>query len=552
VDPYTPFHSLVPDAGGSYENATDTIPDGYTPVPGWNASAAVKQHLDELTWLVVNGYRGSYDNDDEESNKSVARLQNMYMSSNADYAMGIDKNIAVMATKIAVWKILIGDELVLNKTNFTSAAYYPQPNNKNEILDWLVDRLVFDAQRKSTVADPSLTNLDMVILSNDVAPHSAETPDGNVYYGPFHVNASLKNPAVPEDFVMDDVFLSLSGENLGGVVLTDDDYNTLEYDRLYGTVESMQFLPGGPFGGNNKWTGDFYIKIPADRDDIKDLSVRAMARVQDVPLVGGTPLVFVFDRHGVHSWDAIQGFIGGSEEGAYTTLYAEALFEGEDFRGDIYIKKEVEHGTSADNNSEFTFRLLYSRSQDFDPSAVVSLTDYRIVGAFDVNTVNNTFTIKHGKSAVIESLPTTFYYKVEEIIPDSEKGDFEPSYSITLSSGQKVTGKGSITEAFQIDASKETSYATVLLSNKYPSTPGRPDEPDKPNRPGRPDKPDTPPKGPDRPDMPEEIGNGHVPLQPGDPPAIPQTGVSSMETNAAMLLLAMGMLAFVGILRKEK
>lgn len=364
---------------------------------------------------------------------------------------------------------------------------------------------------------------------------------------------------------MNDVALCLTGEGLDGVELTDGSFNVLRSGTLFGTGEPAQYLQGGSFDDDGEWTGEFYIRIPADRDDIKDLAVHAMAGASNVPVVGGTPLVFVFDKNGVHSWDAIQGFIGGGNEGALADVFAEATFHGEDLRGDIYVSKEVVGNTDENFGQEFTFRILHSRTQDFEPSAAVNLRNYRVQGARSIDYANNTFTLRHGGLAMVRGLPTTFYYDVIEIVPDAIADDYNVSYSIS--------------GVFQIDESSAAGYSTVRVTNTYtvpsqpperperpqtPEEPGQPEEPEEPGQPHRPDRPTTPPKGPDRPDMPPDIGNYPPPLGGGDEPEepeepeapedpnVPQTNVNSPAVNAAMMLMAIGMMAIAVLYRKEE
>jgi hypothetical protein len=483
VDPYTPFHGNVPGLGGSYQWSHGAMADtltGYVEAAPWNSSGAVQKYGEAVGWLVANGYRGIYtttgaldDDDDAESKASVARLNAWYESTVGT----INKEIALMATKVAIWKVVAGDENVqIKETTIDGSA-------KRDIFDRLVSALVNAANNPSL--RPS-TGVAVTDFSLSISPHpSAEfdetTGATHDFYGPLSVEANLSNARAGADLSdLDKIFLTANGIESSGVkfVSSPDSDLDLATDVLPGTNNLEQYVTGN--GAGASWTSnDFYIAIPKGRVPERGdrLSIRAMAMASDVPVAEGTPVVLAFSQGDVQDWDAIQAFIGGTLDGQRVNLYAETeLNTGDTSLGELYISKQVVNASEQTANHEFTFRVHYSNDSDFDNSRVLNLTDHPVRGAFSVNTAANTFTLRNGGLALIQDLPMEvrgefgeydYYYWVEEVEP-LPAGYEAPSWVLDIGNPQGAFFPGHTAGPFRLDA-VGTELAFVTVTNIAPA-----------------------------------------------------------------------------------
>ncbi|MDR0222681.1 MAG: Cys-Gln thioester bond-forming surface protein [Oscillospiraceae bacterium] len=464
VDPFVPFHSKADRTyWDSPTKATVDEKSGYAAAAPWNTSASMRLNADAVYWLALNGYRGDYLANDGESRRSVARLNSLYPGIG-----DIDEKIALMATKVAMWKILAGDGVVIIKTSLDGS---PEARGT---FDALVGSLVSDAVNGRS------TGLGMTRFSVEINDeHSAQLNDGGFrFYGPMSVSASLSNSS--GGLNLDKVFLNVSGvssEGISFVAAPNASAPELPAGTVYGTSESEQYIDGFT---NNK-SGEFYLKIPASRAGTDLLTVEARAKASDVLLAAGTPVVFVYERGGVQDWDAVQAFIGAAADGARANLYAEAAVKtGDSPVSDIYIAKRIENYSPLDENAEFTFRLLYGATAE-SVGAPVDLSDYHVHGARGVNEADGTFTLRNGGLAFVQGLPSEYYYRFEEIdIPDA----FEPipDYEINIGDSDVTGGSGTLTSAFRPDGDLDLAMAT-FINVKKPS-PDAPEDPGVPETPG--------------------------------------------------------------------
>ena len=450
VDPFVPFHS---NADKSYWDtgawATVDEKGGYVTAAPWNISSAMRQNLNAVNWLAANGYRGDYLTDDAESRASVARLQELYSPG----ITGIDKRIAFMATKVAIWKILAGDNVVILRTSLDNLT--AQKNTFNS----LVQALVKDA-RDGRETSAKLTQLQIKINDPNKATHAGV---GYVYYGPLTVSVKLNNSPGGKLSAgnLDKVFLAVNGEASSGVSFVSAPNNLasslLPEGKIYGADDDGQYLDVfADNDGDGVWeSSEFYLKVPDSRRPVTytdRLAIAARAMVKDVLLVQGTPVIFVYGDGDIQDWNAVQAFMGAAKDGTRTSLYAEDSINtaGTEF-GQIYVSKQIENSTPLDDNAVFTFQLLYSATEapaaGFEP---VDLKDFPVHGAFGFNATDNTFTLKNGGLAMFEWLPTEYYYQVKEtgvsaIYPDA-------NFSIPVAA-TPVTVKtpGKTTSAFQMD-----------------------------------------------------------------------------------------------------
>ena len=447
VDPFVPFHSLADQSyWDRYTAATVDIKDGYAAAAPWNASAAVRQNLDALIWLAQNGYRGDYLAGDAVSQASVARLQAFYPGIGA-----IDKKIALMATKVAMWKTIAGQSVEILRTSLDGSL-------ARDTFDALVDLLIDDAASGNPASlDP--TRLEMTINDEHV---SAMNDAGYMYYGPLTVSIELKESSGDLPGLLDKVFLTASGDSSGGIDFVSGANSSADSisagkspDKLYGTDSFEIYLDRGDFtaaGGNALKSIPFYLKIPAARLSTDLLMVKAHAVAKDVPLVEGTPVIFVSGAaDGTLDWNAVQAFIGGADDGVFANLYAEASASTHDTPlGQVYISKIVENGSPIDDDALFAFRLRYGADDDYANSQPVNLSDYPVSGAAGFDEAEKTFTLKNGGVAVFEGLPADYSYWAEEI---NVPAGYDAYYEITAAKSKKdrTAAPAAATDAFQMD-----------------------------------------------------------------------------------------------------
>lgn len=432
ADPFVAFHSM---AYSTWEGTTTDRVDGYVVAAPWAMSGAMQQNADAVRWLVLNGYRGDYLGNDRESQDSVARLQGLYPGVGA-----IDKTIALMATKVSIWKTLAGDSVEIIRTSLNSdgeATFFA-----------LIDAMVADASRSRQTGEV-MTELTLAIEEN-----KSGIVEGNGYiYVPVTVTAQLENTS--GGAYLDGVFLTVSGPDIDGVTFVaeaGEDAQALPYGVVYGTNQSAQFLVGSAFsqsGGALTWEGSAFMKVPANRaPDYGDLlTVRAMAGANDVYVYPGTPVTLVYGSGGYQDWNYVQAFIGAAQDGMTANLYAEAsIYTGRTALGSITLQKILEYNAPTDDDTEFSFAIYYNAvSNDFSAATRLDLNTHPVRAAINVNTTtagSHYFTLKNGGQAFVDGIPANYNYWVVELGPI--QGYSTPEYAVptaatALSRDQGVT-----------------------------------------------------------------------------------------------------------------
>ncbi|MCL1975895.1 MAG: Cys-Gln thioester bond-forming surface protein [Firmicutes bacterium] len=470
ADPFAIFHSRVDNSSWN-GYATVDIKDSYVVAAPWAISGAVKQNSEAIKWLVLNGYRGDYlAANDTESNTSVSRLQELYPSLMTD----IDKQVALMATKVALWKVIAGDSVTVVKTSLDNNSA-----KKNAFTN-LIEALINDATSVPPREVISIKSSDFLLtVDNSRIPASLTTIDSYTYYGPLTVKAELyeiNTEIVTPQPLVDKVFLTLSGQELDDISFVDSNTASAQLlssnAMIYGTITPAQYLEGGDFilsGRGGEWESqEFYLKIPSMRNEPNlpedHLIINAMAMSDNVPLQTGTPLTFILENDsGIQDWNAIQAFVGGAKEGLLSNMYAEAkLNTGEHKLGEIQISKQVIDGNTLETEALFTFRIYSSLTANIEDSTPLELKAEYITGAYSIDF--DSFELKNGSLSTIYALPATdssgdnYYYWVEEYPLSGYK---TPSFQINANISD--SGVGNIAGPFQID---DFGMGKVLFINE--------------------------------------------------------------------------------------
>ncbi|MCL1846347.1 MAG: Cys-Gln thioester bond-forming surface protein [Coriobacteriia bacterium] len=413
VDPFIHFHSVATTSWDTSKNATLDIMGGYVAAAPWATSATMQKNSDAIRWLLYNGYRGDYLANNQESIDSVTRLNALYPGVPGT----IDKRIALMATKVAIWKTLVGDDVVILRTSLTTA--------QQATFDALVNAMVADALDFQDNIGGSLGETELIVTIQESGFPYVNTVGTYEYYGPMTVTADLLNsPSGDITTLLDGVFLSVSGPNSGGVELVDSTYTPLPTDTLYGTAITNAYLENADFSlVGADWTSqEFYLAVPVGRQppDADHLTIQARAKAAAVPLAAGTPMTFIYDNGGIQDWEYVQAYAGVAEDGMAADLYGEARSGNGDL-GTVEVMKYVENATPFDEDSQFVFSLYHSDIDTLDADAdIVDLRDYVVSSAFAVSADGQTFTLKNGGRAIIDGLPQDGYYWVEEVFSPLE------------------------------------------------------------------------------------------------------------------------------------
>jgi len=487
ADPFVPFHGRVPDFGGDYlwnGGGMADVVSGYVSAAPWNMSGAMLQHGEAVGWIATNGYRGTYNygkaDNDPESVASVKRLNLRYYGSETG---PIDREIAVMATKVAIWKTIAGDSIKVLKTTLDD-----RPASKKAFND-LVDALVRDGKNPPKDGPMvGVTKFDVAIVDEgtDYVDEGAY-----FYYGPLHVEATLDNPYAAPGVVapvLDKVYMAISGPQSDGVIVSTNNSGAPVPISAPGTVYGMKgqqsryfdakSIDGGNFTAGVWKSPDFYIAVPAGRTPPQgdSLLLRAMAGSQKVPVVGGTPIVFTFaDNNNVQDWDAIQAYVGGALDGAQVDMFAEdSWYTGNTSLGELRISKTVENFSVQESDQEFTFAVYYNDNNgtypaapDFATARRLDLSSYPVRGTIRVNS-DNTFTLKNGGMAVIKGLPMLvsgggpeyeYQYWVEEIKQTGFDLEYGPPH-FAFSDGNPPIN-GTRIGPFRLNANTNVSLVSV-------------------------------------------------------------------------------------------
>ena len=480
VDPFIGFHSDATTTkegpvitnnykGGETWGVTTTDRyAGYYPAADWAMSGAMRKYGDAIRWLTYNGYRGDFLFHDQESADSLTRLNNLY----GKEVREINKTVAVMATKYAMWRVLtddIPDALTLQSTSLDGTG-------DRLAFDSLVELLVRDAkaQRNTGGASKNYTKLTMSIKDSDTPP---ATLGDYVFYGPLSVDVGLDNPVSASDAAaldIDKVFLTVGGLNSTNVKLVSatnaSDASVLPVGKVPGSNQQAQYISVTNNGGVIK-SGEFYLRIPAQRANSTDLlTVNAKGVSRNVPVAEGTPAVIAYESGGVQDWEHIQAFVGASAKGMKLDLYAEDSISTGLNLGEIYISKIVENASPSDENTEFTFKVFYSTSADFSDPKVLDLKEHPVHPASVVGSDGVSIILKNGGMVEIGNLPIDgYYYRVVETTAsgfDTPKITI-PYAKLPVKNPQAATNAsgGWSTPVFQIDDDEDMEFAFVTFTN---------------------------------------------------------------------------------------
>ena len=255
VDPFVHFHSIAATSWpGPDHVTTDTMADYSVGAP-WSISSSLRNQRDAVSWLVTNGYRGDYLANDAQSRSSVQRLRALYptiLSGLDDHSV---RRIGLMATKVAIWKVLENDNVVISRTSL--------PASQSPLLDSLITAMMADARANRAAAGLTVaaTKMEARVLEDvggaTTVTHTP-TPGDKVYYGPLQVEVEVDNALNNDPGALDKVFLSALGVNLstgsgevrfvtfnsGQVAINFDSPTVLPYGSMYGTGAGAQYLSG--------------------------------------------------------------------------------------------------------------------------------------------------------------------------------------------------------------------------------------------------------------------------------------------------------------------
>jgi len=327
LDPTVPYYDVANITNNSDETETVTM-SGYSTTSLSGSSVAIPQNWNwnAVNWLIVNGYQGNYSTNDLVSQDSVERLQALYPA----LGTAITPEIALIATKVALWEIVAGDNFEFLDTSLSSSS-------DKTTVNTLIQDMVASAQSASAPTEPVTSATNFKITLDDSSANL--TSSGNYqYYGPITVHAELDNPnrlLDPSAPSLDKIFLTVTGTNTAGIQLvsspggtalpsgTDPSYDGITTATPYISNVSLTRTDSG----ENDWSNDsvFYLEIPASRTlGSGALTIDAVAGITYVSLAAGTPLIFMYENNGEQDWNAIQPFIGLATSDQQAFLYAAA------------------------------------------------------------------------------------------------------------------------------------------------------------------------------------------------------------------------------------
>jgi len=433
-------------AGGeTWGEATTDWRGGYHAVPPWVMSDALKDNAAAVWWLVYNGYRGDFRAHEAESQASLTRINNAYGGAEGTDEY-IDKTMAMMATKIAIWRVLTNDDASI----FRLVAAGPNANfsdARQKVYSDLVDALVNDAKKANMGTPPIGTDgytkmtltLDAThMLSTDAADEDPQF----AYYGPILLNAAVEN-GVDVNGKEINVFLSATGpfsDGVGFATLSGAAYSELPTKPLPNSGGQQLHCVSRTFSGSICAIDDLYLKVPISRMEALGqdlvpnelLLVRAMASALDIGVVEGTPVpIAALSGDDVQDWDVAQAFVGAAASGASINMFAEiAVRTQEDFDGEITITKNLTEANTADAGRRFQFTLLYGPSPYLSAATQVDLDLHDISPAANrIGETNNFWLTSNSAAIKITNLPEHFFYWLVEL--REGMGDFNaPMYDV--------------------------------------------------------------------------------------------------------------------------
>ncbi|MCL2587795.1 MAG: Cys-Gln thioester bond-forming surface protein [Oscillospiraceae bacterium] len=466
IDPFAPFHERAESTWDSSRNAMRDTMAGYHIAAPWAAPTAIRQAEDAIEWLVRNGYRGDYRTHNVRSQQSLTRLSALYPGIGT-----IDQRIALMATQAAFWTLVTDEATILR----TSLDLNP---TQRQTFNQLVDGLVRDARAGRTTG-PVVTNTTTFGLTLTVPSTGQFTTQGAYgFYGPLTIRATLQHmttgTAAPVP-ALTGVYLSASGPNAANAIFTMGSGASATplptSGPIFGYPQPGQFIAGTTFGtpiSNGVWELEgVYLRVPLDRTpaNAESLAITARAEATNVGLVEGTPLLFAYEADYIQNFDHVQAFVGAAQPNTVARRYAETHIQtGGTVVGRVYVSNHVANVSPFDLETPFTFQLLSSASNSTNLAdfTAVNLSAFPISGAFTVDPVTNTFTLRDGRTAVIEGLPTDLHYRVvASAFPEGFSNT--PGFSIH-SGGSHSHGTGTSTTTFQIGGTGTNRLATVAFT----------------------------------------------------------------------------------------
>lgn len=445
VDPFTPFHGEVSALGRSFwsQGTTTDEVSGYVSAAPWAMSGAMQKYGDAVRWIASNGYRGVFGHhssgiqEDAESRASVERLISMYGDTN------INKEIALMATKVAIWYTVAGRDNIQIVHTTLDGRLHPDGTAMLSTFNNLVSALTADGENARQGKMP-VQSVPITTLTADINDSGAFFDLENGRYGPFSVTASLNGlPHIPSA-----VHLTASGSGSQNFSFVDSAFNPLMEDSTITNAFSV-FSTTNTLSVNN----EFYLLLPASPNGLENMTIRAMVVAEKAPVVQGTPVVYAYWDGDQQDWTKIQAFIGAASRAGTADLFAEASVNtGTAPRGQIWVSKQVENAAITDMDVPFEFELWHTADIIANPTGQqVSLSNHPVRGAEFV--IGDVFSIRKGTMAFIDGLPAgpNDWYKVVEI-NHQPIFDSTPSFYIDIeNSAIGISGMGADTGWFQMD-----------------------------------------------------------------------------------------------------
>jgi len=432
--------------GESWGAAPTDWKGDYYEVPPWVMSDALKDNAAAVWWLVYNGYRGDFRAHDPESIASLARINNAYGGAEGTDEY-IDKTMAMMATKIAIWRVLTYDDASI----FRLVSAGPNANfsdARQKVYSDLVDALVNDAKEANLGRPPSgtdgYTKMTLTIDSKEMlATDAADEDKVFAYYGPIHLNAKIENAAGSGvNGKPIDVYLTATGpfsEGVGFATKSGAGYTDLPTKPFPNSGGKQLQCVSRTFSGDSCAIDDVFLKIPISRMEALGpelvpnelLLVRAMACAPDIEVEEGTPVpIAALSGDGVQDWYTVQAFVGGAAIDSVINMYAEdAVRTQEDFDGEITINKNLAEANTADAGRRFQFALLYGASPYLSAATQVDFDFHNISPAANRIGDTSNFWLASDSTVRITNLPEHFFYWLVEL--GDGMGDFKaPLYSV--------------------------------------------------------------------------------------------------------------------------
>jgi len=479
---------------------THTRSDYYAATP-WVLSDAMKKYGDAICWLVYNGYRGDFrthglpplSNDDGESEESLRRINRDFGGSpNPLDPNYIDKQMALTATKVAIWTILTQDDpgsFQLDPVKGTSMhGVIFDGVDRGEVFENLLKQLVDGANANNSPNAPTLGYTDLTMSINIPNILDLAHSDANFVYYPLSVTVNIINPSGDVSGAGIDVFLTAAGpfaREVRFAKLTGGSYIELPSKELPGTAQPYQF-DSGTFSSASYTTNDLFLRVPRSRlealgpDGIGSelLRIRAWAHGEGIPAREGTPLpIAAMSGDGVQDWNIVQAFIGATRQGAEINMYAETFIDTRNNHdGELVINKRLQEIIQVDTTRDFTFSLFYNYEPNFNTAHQVDLDIHSITPGTARIGDTNLFRLRHDQTVRFTDLPGHFYYWIVE--HNEGMGDFRaPWYE--FSSGIPEAGvrfparavssmpviNGFRTCFFELDDAGTATRAEITLTN---------------------------------------------------------------------------------------